>query len=802
LRYTSRSLRRSPGFAITAVAVAAVGIGATTAAFAMLDHVMLKPLPFADQDRLMQLFEDHSFASGRAGTDWDIAPANYRDWKNMSTSFESMASFSSSSFNLIGEGEPMRIVGSRISSEMLPMLGVKPVVGRWFSESEDRAGAAGTAVIGYALWQNRFGGEASVVGRKILLDSEAFTVIGVMPKDFYFPTRVPQIWTPMRFGSSDFVDRTDDYIYGLGKLKRGVKLETARAEMRTIASQLERQYPKDLAHISASVYSLRDYIGVQAKLMVEALLAAAGCVLLVAAMNLANLLLARGLERGRELAVRTAIGAGRERLIRQMLTESLLLSVAGGALGIALAASVLPLLVKLVPVYLPISEIPPVDIRFLVFAMVITMLTGVGFGLVPALRACRSSAAAADSLREGARSGGGRREAVRSVLVLAEIAGSVVLLVCCALLVRAIGRVESVSPGFRPDGVLTARTELPMPKYEQVPARDTYYRAVLSKVEALPGVEVAAFSSGVPMIYRGGIWPVAIPGRVQEPGTLKSASLRFVSPGYFRTMGIPQRSGRDVQFSDSLDSQFVAEVSESFANLYWPDQNPLGRTIDFGNHKRVVIGVVGDVRVRGLERSDNEPQVYLPYQQHKDVGNFYAPKDLVIRASGNLTALAPAIREIVHQADPLQPVSDIRTMSDIVDNETLPRRVQAIALGSFAGIAFLLAAIGIHGLLSFGVTSRMREIAVRIALGASSRTIMSKILGEAAGLAVAGVALGCLLAYAAAVQMRALLAGVTPNDWVSYGSAALLCVLMAFGGSLLPAIRAIRVDPAIAIRTE
>jgi hypothetical protein len=324
-------------------------------------------------------------------------------------------------------------------------------------------------------------------------------------------------------------------------------------------------------------------------------------------------------------------------------------------------------MVKLVPVYLPIAEIPPVDIRFLLFALGITMLTGVTFGLVPALRACRD-AATSDSLREGARSGGGRREVLRSALVLAEIAGSVVLLVCCALLVRALGRVETTDPGFHAPGVLTARITLPMPKYESIASRDNFYRNVLAKVEALPGVESAAFTSFLPLVNRGGVWPVKVAGQVQmDPSSLKNASLRFVTAGFFHTMGIPLRTGRDIQGSDSRTSQFVAVVSQSFAEYYWPGQNPMGRTFNFGNYDRVIVGVVGDVRVRGLER-ESEPQVYLPYQQHDKVSEWYAPKDLAIRAGGSLTALVAPLREIVHQADPAQPVSDIRTLEDIVDS--------------------------------------------------------------------------------------------------------------------------------------
>ena len=793
LTYTLRTLRRSPGFALTAIAVAALGIGATTAAFAILDHVILKPLPFADQDRLVQLFQEHAFSAG------DVSPANFRDWQRMSTSFEAMGCFRGLSFNLVGESEPRRVVGSGLSAGMLPLLGVKPMIGRWFSEPEDAAGAQGTAILSYALWQSNFGGETSVLGRKILLDSEPYTVIGVMPKDFYFPTRLPQIWTTNRFAPQAFEDRTDQYIFPIGKLKRGVALQKAQAEMSTLAAGLERQYPKELAHVGVLVTSLRGGMSQQSKLMIEALLAAAGCVLLVAAMNLANLLLARAIGRGRELAVRTAIGAGRERLVREMLTESMVLSLAGGVLGTALAVSVLPLLVKLVPVYLPITEIPAVDFRFLAFALTVTTVTSIAFGLVPALRACRDTAAV--GLREGARSGGGPRERFRSMLVMAEISGSVVLLVCCALLIRALDRVSNTDPGFRAEGVLTARMTLPMPKYETVAARDAFYREVLTKVSQLPGVESAAFTSFLPFVMRGGVWSIAIQGVTQEPGSLRNGSLRFVSPEYFKTLRIPLLAGRDVRLSDSANSQFVAVVSESFVKYYWPGLNPIGRTFNFGNSNRVVVGVVGDVKVRGLERK-SEPQVYLPYQQHVRVGDSYAPKDLAIRASGSVTALAPALREIVHQADPLQPVSDIRTLADIVDGETAPRRVQAVALGAFAAIAFLLAAIGIHGLLSFSVTARTREIAVRLALGADSKAILSAILAETAALTGAGVLAGCAAAYAAALQLRALLAGVTPEDWLSYFAAVVLCAVMAVGGSLVPAWRALRVDPAVAIRTD
>ncbi|HXM45477.1 MAG TPA: FtsX-like permease family protein, partial [Bryobacteraceae bacterium] len=454
------------------------------------------------------------------------------------------------------------------------------------------------------------------------------------------------------------------------------------------------------------------------------------------------------------------------------------------------------------PASLPIAQSPSIDLRVLAFAGLISALTGIGFGVFPALRASRQSDLSA--LREGTRAGGGRRERLRSVLVIAEVTASVVLLVSAGLLVRALWRIEATDPGFRTDGMLTLRTALPMPKYDQTARRAGFYTQVLSAVRALPGVSGAAYISYLPMTMTGGIWPVAVDGKpveVQRSGS-HTASLRYVTPGFFATMGIPLQRGRDVAESDTVDAPFAAVVSESFVRRYWPDQDPLGRHFKMAFHDRMIVGVAGDIRVRGLERK-SEPQVYLPYRQVLDGWlSGYAPKDLVMHSATRQGTLLPAVRQIIRSADAEQPVSEVRTMADIVEDQTASRAAQVRVLGAFAVIAFLLAGVGIHGLLSFAVSRRTQEIGVRIALGAQPGGIVKMIVWQGALLAGAGVVPGIVLAYAAGRAMEGLLADVRPGDALTFASAIGLCVLMTILGSLVPALRAVRIDPIAAIRSE
>jgi predicted permease len=792
VRYANRTIRRAPGFAATVVLVAALGIGATTAVFTVADYVLVRPLPYLHSERLVRMW------GARPGyPQLELSPPNYLDWKATATSFEVMATYAPWSTSMVGQGEPIQVEGANLAADLLPMLGIAPAMGRWFTVDDERSG--GVVILGYGLWESRFGGRMDAIGEKILLDGDAHTIIGVMPPEFSFPQRSAQVWRPLRFAPADLADRRNIYLSAIARRKPGVSLEQARQEMRLISARLATQYPKENSALSATVENLRDQVSLQSRTLVMALLAASACVLLIACTNLANLLLARALSRQKELAVRASLGAGRERLVRQLLTESLLLAGLGGALGIAGANAALPLLVILVPTSLPMAN-PSIDGRVLLFAVAITVATGLAFGVLPSLRACRHGAS---GLREGSRSGvGGRKERLRSALVVAEVSLSVALLITSGLLIRALWRLHAIDPGFQQAGVLTLRTALPTPKYERVGQREAFYQRVLSGVRALPGVQSAGFTSFLPIVVRGGIWAVDIAGQNQLPSENHTASLRFITPGYFPAMGIPLKLGRGVEESDGATALPVAVVSESFVQRYWPGQNAIGRSFQIAFGTRTIVGVAGNVRVRGLEAS-SEPQVYLSSRQMRDrYLVWYAPKDLAVRTAVSPTSLTAAIRAIIHDADPQQPVSDLQTLTEIVESNTASRRVQARVLGAFAAIALLLAAVGIHGLLSFSVSQRTQEIGVRMALGAKSGQILSLILGESIRLAIAGVVLGAGLGYGAGRAMQSLLAGLDPGDAATFATAMALAVILTLAGSLIPTVRAVRVDPAVAVRAE
>ncbi len=809
LRFAARTLRRSPGFALTAILVTALGIGATTATFSLTDHVLVRPLPFPEADRLVRLWQTQ-LARGYGQV--ELSPANYRDWKRMSTSFEGMGTLRNLSVNLVGEGDPERLEGAAVTADLIPLLGTRPLRGRVFTPEDDRGGAAGTVLLGYGLWQARFGGDPGVVGRKVILDGAPYHVIGVMPRGFHFPRRETQLWTAIRFEEEDFVARDDLYIYAFARLRKGVSLDQARAEMQLVAAQLGRAHPRENADIGAAVVPLRDSVSPQARVLLMALFGAALCVLLIACTNLASLFLARALHRRKEISVRAALGAGRERLVRQLLTESAFLSVAGGVLGVLVAVWALPLVVRLVPNSLPLPETPPLDARILAFAVLMTIVTTIGFGLAPALRGLRD--ADANGLREGSRSGvGGGKERLRSALVVAEVTVSIVLLVSSGLLLRALARLQGVDPGFRSEGVLTARTWLPLPTYNPTERRAQFYSRVLEDVRALRGVTGAAYISFLPMAMRGGIWSIQAEGQPPESGAQHTASLRFVTPGFFEVLGIPIRRGRDVSDADVGEALPVAVVSASFAERHWPSGDPLGRRFHFGLlggattrlgpfQDRTVVGVVGDIRVRGLERT-SEPQVYLPYRQVPDGAMiYYTPKDLVVKTTGDPSSLVPFVRTIVARADPVQPVSDARTLASILEAETAPREVQLRVIGAFAVVAVLLAGIGIHGLLAYTVSARTQEIGVRRALGAGSKDILRLVLRQGLALAATGVAVGLGLAYGAGRSLQAILAGVSPRDAVVFLAAVAVAFAMTLAGGVLPTRRALRVDPLTAIRTE
>ena len=804
--YATRTLLRAKGFAVTSILVMALGVGATTAVFSVADHVLVRPLPFPESGRLVKLWQDDSF---RGYSRLELSPAKYRDWKQMATSYSRMAAFTSASMNLTGTGLPERLDGVRATPELFSTLGAHAQLGRTFLPTDTEG--TPPVVLGAALWNRLFAGDPNVLGRTVILDEAPHVIVGVMPPTFGFPSRTTDFWTLLEFAADDYEDRDNTFLQVVARLAPGLTVDQARSELRLVAAQLERQYPEATTKTSATVVRLRDELGTQARLMLLALAGASLCLLLIACMNLAHLLVARALGRRRELAVRVAIGAAPERLIRQLLTESLLVTGCGGVLGVLIAIAATPLIARLVPTSLPIAEMPGVDFRLLGLAAIVTLATGVAFGVLPAVRVARSTRL--DALRESAPVGAGRAtERLRSGLVVAEIAASVALLVAAGLLMRALWHVQQVDPGFRTEGVLTMRTALPWPAYRSTARREQFFERVLTDIRGLPEVQAAAYISFLPMVMRGGIWAVTPDGQPVDPAESRMASLRLVTPGFFDTLQIPLREGRDVRPGDTLNPTTplvegvpvpsVAVVSAAFVRDYLSGGKPLGQRFRIGFLEATIVGVVGDIRVRGLEQ-DSEPQVYLPSAAVPDGSLInYAPKDLVIRSAGSTAALAPAVRQIIQRADPQQPVSDVRTLGEVVEDEMASRRAQLRVLAAFSGLAVLLAGIGIHGLLAFVVTGRRREIAVRMALGAGSGRILRLVVGRGLVLAGCGVVLGLGGAYAAGASLQALLAGVSPTDLPTFGGAAGLALAMALAGSLWPALGALRVDPVSATRAE
>jgi predicted permease len=790
IRYAIRALRRAPGFALTAILVVALGVGANTAAFSLADFVLLRPLPYPDSDRLAKIWQTTP-AYGQN----ELSPAKFRDFRTMTKSFRGMGAYFSNAANLVGEGNPRRLHIAQVTPELLPLVGVPAMLGRVITPADARQETV--AVISHELWRSHFNGSTNVIGRTVRLDGTPHTIIGIMPPGFHFPKRDVELWTPLVFTAENYEDRSDTFLQIVGRLAPGVTVEQARAEIATVAARLAQQYPDDDAEASANVIRLRDELPNRTRVLVWALCGAALCILLLACANLASLLLARAVSRTRELAVRAALGAGRERLVRQLITESIALAVLGGIAGVALAAASMPLLAQLVPSGLPIGQQPTLDLRVLTFAAVLIGITGLGFGVAPALRAGTSGAL--EALRDGERTGGGRRQRMRSVMVILEVTGTVVLLISSGLLMRAFWRIQSVEPGFRADHVMTLRTALPLPKYQNVAPRLRFYQRVLDDVRALPGVENAAYATGLPMAMSGGIWPVAV-DNVKTNRDKAGASLRYVTPGFFATLGIPLRRGRDIRDSDTAKQPYVAVISESLAARHWPNQDPIGRRFTVAMNERTVIGVVGDIRVRGRERT-SEPQVYLPPGQVDDgaiIG--YLPKDLIVRSKLPASSWLPAVRAIIAAADPEQPISDVKPLADIVSDDTAPRLVQLRLLAILSAVALLIAGIGIHGLLSFAVAQRTQELGIRRALGAQGGAIVAMVVREGLRLALAGAVAGVIVAFVLARGMSALLFGIAPGDPQTIVIAVAVCLLTTMVGCLRPALRAARIDPMVALR--
>jgi putative ABC transport system permease protein len=800
-RFGLRMLAKNAGFTAVAVIALALGIGANSAIFSVVNTVLLRPLPYPDPNRIMTVWEDgssHGFPINVTSV------ANYIDWRDQNKVFEGMAIVGRISFNLTGAGQPERIDGRRVSANVFPLLGVDPELGRVFLPEEDGPSANRVVILSHGLWQRRFAGRSDIIGQRLLLNGESYEVVGVMPAYFQFPSRANQLWVPIAFTPQQAANRGNNSYEVIARLKPGVTREQAESEMDTITARLQQQYPDVVKTQGTVVIPLHEQLVGDIKPALLILLGAVGFVLLIACANVANLLLARAAARQKEIAVRLALGAGRGRLIRQLLTESILLSAIGGVAGLLVALFGVSLLKAFIPREITQLTAVGVDANVLAFTFGISMLTGLIFGLAPALQASRFNLN--ETLKEGGRdsSVGRRGNYLRNLLVVAEVAISVVLLIGAGLLINSFLRLRNVDPGFNPDNLLTMRIALPQLKYPDHARRKTFYSELLSRVEALPGVRSAAVTNWIPLTMQGDTFGISIEGR-PDPGAQEMPDVvtRVVSPGYFNTMGIESLRGRLFdEGQDRTDSRLVAVISDTMARRLWPNEDPLGRRIKPGRSDSdeewiTVVGVAEDVRQFELT-AEPKLQMYLSYSQP----GFFVPGHLVVRTEVEPASLADPVREAVWSIDKDQPVSDIRSMKEIFSESIARQRFSMLLLGIFAGVAMLLGAVGIYGVVSYSVAQRAHEIGVRMALGARRSNVLKMVVGHGLKLVLIGVAIGLVAASILTRLMESLLFNISATDPATFVAIPVVLVVAAVLASYIPARRATRIDPLRALRYE
>ena len=796
LRYALRLLCQSPGFTIVAVCALALGIGANTAIFSTLSAVILRPLPYDDPERVVMVFEDATSIGFAHNTP---APANFFDWREQNHSFIDMAATRGRTRAITGDGTAEQLAGFATTSNFFSVVGAHPIVGRTFTEVEDRDDAH-VAVISYGLWQRRYAGAPDIVNHTIVLDGANYQVVGVLPRDFVFRDRRRDFFIPIHVTPQFRTTRDSHFLSVVARLKPGVTINQASNDMLAIANHLKQLYPDSNRYTGATVVPLKEDLlgGTRTALIV--LMSAAGAVLLIACANLASLLLARAVARKRELAVRAALGASRGRLIRQMITEGAMLSLFGGAAGLALSLAGIRILAALVPQGLPVSAQPRIDPQVLFFTLGLSLLTGFLFSIIPATQAARASVN--DALKQGGRSGADvRSRTTRDMLVVIEVAAALVLLTGAGLMIQTIARLRGVNLGFRSDHLLTLRTALG-PKYrDNVKALD-YQRRVLEQTSALPGVEAAAFGSTLPFQSIGNTQGYRIEGVTFDPAFSPDALNRSGSWNYLQVLQARLIEGRLFDSSETGTSQPVMIINENFARHFWPNQSAVGHriSVDWPTPRwRTVIGVIADVQERGYDLW-MKPGFYLPSSQ--EVYGASNSDFLIVRAKGDPLALVPAIRRIVASIDPDVPVANVQTMDDIIDLAVSDRHQLMILLGAFAALALLLASVGLYGVLAYAVTQRYREIGLRMALGASYFSVMALIVRRGITLTSVGLAIGVVASLAAARTLKTVLYGVTATDPTTLAAVAILLTVVAVAACFFPARRASRVDPVVVLREE
>ncbi|HEV8581785.1 MAG TPA: ABC transporter permease [Thermoanaerobaculia bacterium] len=804
LRFGARMLLRNPGFTAVAVLTLGLGIGANTAIFSVVHEVLLRPLPFPDAERLVMLWE----VTPDGGHQNTTSRFNFRTWREQSKSFEAMAAFSDQRSSLSGGGEPEEVSVQLATPELFRILGIAPILGRVLMSEDARPDAPRVAVLGYAFWQRRFGGDPRVIGKVITLNGSPRTVVGVLPAGFQWhiskksgTVKPAEIWVTLTM-PTEGPGVHGRFLSVVARLKRGVSYEQATAEMKAHAARLAQDVPEHSKGYSAEVIPLREQIVGNVRRALLILLGAVGFVLLIACANVANLLLSRAAAREKEIALRTALGARRMRVVRQLLTESVLLAALGSLLGLGLAWWGIRALVAISPRDLVNLQGVGLQLPVLAWTLAVSLATGILFGLVPALEATRLNLN--DTLKEGTKSSGGqsaRSRRLRSILVVAEVALSLVLLTSAGLLMKSFDRLQKIDTGFNTENVLTMVVRLPDAKYREDPQIVGFFREALERIRTLPGVRFAGMVNYLPLY--GGLGAATgftVEGRPVPPGEEPSTDVRVADPGYFRAMEIPLLRGRNFTDLEAREARHVVLVSESMARQHFPGENPIGKRISVAMFDQPVlteiIGIVGDVRYDSLI-DKVEPTVYFPLPELA-----YAFMTLVIRTTGDPAEIAPAVRRELREIDPDQPVSDVRTMNQVMADTVGRARFNTLLLGLFAGLATLLAAIGVFGVINYSVTLRTREIGLRMALGAQPGKVLMLVLKQGLLLAWMGIGIGLAGALALTRLLSSLLYEVSATDPLTFAVIALLLTGVSWLACYLPARRAARLEPLIALRYD
>ena len=809
LRYGVRSLRRAPGFAAVAILTLALGIGATTAIYSVVNGVILRPLPYPDADRIAMVWMDNK----RQGMSEDIhSPANLADYRTQNTVFERIAAYSPVGYNLTGgcpeaTCEPLRVAAAAATSDFFPVLGTRPVLGRAFGPEEEVDGRDAVAVISHGLWARQFGSRPDAVGSTVELSGRKRTIIGVMPRGYAFPSADTDLWVPLVIPPDFAAARNSFALWAVGRLKPGVPFERAQSDMAAINKRIQETYPQQRDYGVSLVPLPQQVVGPSLRTALWVMLGAVGAVLLIACANVANLMLSRAAVREREVGVRLALGASRTRLVRQLLTESVLLAVVGGALGVALAWGGLRLLTGLAPADVPRLDQVRIDAPVLVVSLAVAVATGLLFGLVPALQASRPNLA--ESLRDaGGRgaTGGQRGNQMRRALAAAQVALVVVLLTGAGLLIRSFLELQRVDLGFRPDNLLTMRVALPGAKYPP-PSRVRFYTGLLDQMRAAPGVQSVGAISSIFLSNTPNSTNFTIEGRPRTPDIDNTeVPLDAVTPDYFRTMGIALVRGRTFTADDGRDSTPpVVIINEAMAKRFWPNEDPIGKRFRYGGGDvdpanqppwLTIVGVVGNMRRTGLD-TPVRFETFLPLPQRP-----YSQMTFVVRTTGEPLAAAPAVRAAVRTADPTLPVFEIKSMDQLLSDRVAQRRFSMTLLGTFAGLALVLGLVGVYGVTSYLVAQRTREVGLRLALGAQPGTVVRMVVRQGMIVAAVGVGAGLVASLALTRLMAGLLYEVSPTDVATLGVVTATLAGATMLANYIPARRAARVDPLVALRNE